>query len=183
MNQFDAPVREPGRRAVQAPAIALEDGLGFRIGRLSRVLRQQWSRQLQVLSLSPPQAAVLRGVFADPGCSLRGLARLLHADPMNVKRCVDDLERRGLVHSGHLDTDRRPRTLVLTPEGVDLARDVTDLVVAQQTRLRAAFSHQELEAFIAGLERLESEFVGAMSPTDDAATPRSGVIPTNQEEL
>ncbi len=152
----------------QPPAITLEDGLGFRIGRLARALRHQWSQQLQTVSLTPPQAAVLRGVHADPGCSLRGLARLLQADPMNVKRCVDDLERRGLVHSGHLDTDRRPRTLVLTPDGVALAHDVATLVIAQQARLRESLTSPQLEAFTAALENLERQFVDAAPRTRDA---------------
>jgi DNA-binding MarR family transcriptional regulator len=179
---MSASARDPQPDEANPPAITLEDGLGFRIGRLARALRQQWSRQLQTLSLSPPQAAVLRGVYADSGCSLRGLARLLHADPMNVKRCVDDLERRGLVHSGHLDTDRRPRTLVLTPEGVILARDVADLVAAQQDRLRASLADAHLEAFTAGLERLESQFLDTAPRADVTVNSPSRASATDQEE-
>ncbi|MGC8511152.1 MAG: MarR family winged helix-turn-helix transcriptional regulator [Acidimicrobiales bacterium] len=182
MDPRDAPAREFQPEVASPLSIPLEEGLGFRIGRLARALRQQWSRQLQALSLSPPQAAVLRGVHADPGCSLRGLARLLHADPMNVKRCVDDLERRGLVHSGHLDTDRRPRTLVLTSEGVALAHDVTDLVAAQQARLRASLAGPHLQAFTVGLERLESQFLGATPPADGAVDSPSRATATNQED-
>ncbi len=148
--------------------IPLENGLGFRIGRLARAMRQQWSRQLHSLELSPPQAAVLRGVIADPGCSLRGLARLLHSDPMNVKRCVDDLQQRGLVRSGHLDSDRRPRTLDLTPEGVALARQVTDLVAIQQKQLRTLLTNEEWQVLNRSLETLENEFVTDTSRTGDA---------------
>lgn len=182
MDPRDAPVRESRPEEASPLVIPLEDGLGFRIGRVARALRQQWSRQLQTLSLTPPQAAVLRGVHADPGCSLRGLARLLHADPMNVKRCVDDLEHRGLVHSGHLDTDRRPRTLALTAEGAALARDVAELVAAQQARLRASLAGPHLQAFTAGLEQLESQLLGAAAPANDTVDSLSRTAATDQEE-
>ena len=63
-------------------------GVGFRLSRISRTLRSQWAEELSDLELSPPEAAVLRGLAEHPGCALRELARLLASDPMSAKRCV-----------------------------------------------------------------------------------------------
>ena len=140
-----------------APAPALEVGLGFRIGRLARQLRRKWALELKPLGLSPPQAAIVRGVAGKPGCSLRGLARILGADPMNVKRCVDELEHLALIRSGHVATDSRPRTLFLTEAGEVMAHDIGRLVETQQDWLVSSMSLDEVRNLEIGLERLEAQ--------------------------
>ena len=149
----------PGDANVAArsdPQAALEDGLGFRVGRLARAFRRGWALDLSPLNLSPPQAAVLRGVTGRPGCSLRALARTLGADPMSVKHCVDELEGRGLIRSGCDPGDRRRRTLTATPAGQSLARKVNELARQQQSWLESTLSPSRwkaLEASLSGLER------------------------------
>lgn len=134
---------------------ALEDGLGFRLSRVARKLRSEWAAQLKPLALTPPQAAVVRAVSLEPGCSVRALARRLGADPMNVKRCVDELEKRGLIQSASVTTDRRPRALTVSASGQLLARDVGRLARLQQAELTATMTSAEMRHLTNGLERLE----------------------------
>lgn len=134
----------------------LDSSLGFRLSRLARRLRHAWADALAPLELSPPQAAVLRGVAEWPGSSLRALARHLDADPMNVKRCVDALEARGLLASGHDPGDHRPRTLAVTPAGAAVAGDVERLAAAQDARLGAALPADLAGALDDVLGRLEA---------------------------
>ncbi len=146
-------VESPSPR--RSPPLQLEEGLGFRLGRLVRMLRAEWAIELEGLGVTPPQAAVLRGVAGRPGTSLRALARTLGADPMKVKRCVDVLERRGLVQSAHRGTDRRPRALHLTPEGPLLAARIDALVRAQEEHLASTLGParlSDLEGVLAALE-------------------------------
>ncbi len=143
------------RRAATRHAAPPELGLGFRIGRLARALRRDWADELSGSELSPPQAVVLRGVEASPGCSLRALARTLGSDPMNVKRCVDELEARGLVTSAHRATDRRSRTLTLTQAGCKVAADVGTLVERHESWLAAALGTDGRGALEAAVGRLE----------------------------
>jgi DNA-binding MarR family transcriptional regulator len=162
--------------------LALEAGLGFRLSRLARILRRDWVDELSALSLTPPQAAVLRGVAGSPGCSLRALARRLETDPMNAKRCVDELEQRDLVHSAHRSGDRRPRTLTLSNSGRMLADRVDVLVRGQEHRLYASLGPVRLQRFEAAITRLESTLLLRRDPaaeTDadrvaDPAGPRTG---------
>ncbi|MHB1613573.1 MAG: MarR family winged helix-turn-helix transcriptional regulator [Actinomycetes bacterium] len=158
--------------------MALHSGLGFRLSRLSRALRRSWANQLSGLRLSPPEAAVVRGVAANPGCSLRALARELSADPMNAKRCVDDLEERGVLRSGSLSGDRRPRTLTLTDEGESLARAVHRMVGDQETWLNTALTQAERDHFEVALGKLE----GLLGLVDREPEPIPSHPPAHLEE-
>lgn len=175
--------------------LQLEQGLGFRLDRLVRMLRAEWAVKLEGLGLTPPQVAVLRGVAGHPGSSLRALARTLGADPMKVKRCVDVLERRGLVQSAHHGTDRRPRALQLAPESLALIARIDALVRAQEERLASALGParlSDLEGVLAALETDVSLFPaayehsalrtkGTAMTTDPSCTgPRDRGVPPTQ---
>ena len=133
----------------------LETNVGFRLSRVSRNLRHTWSSRLKTLGISPPQAAIIRGLSNYPATSLRELARLLGADPMNVKRCLDDLESLNLVQSGTKKGDRRQRTLTLTFEGQRLAKEVARLAEVHEDWLRSSIPPNELNAFLNAIDSLE----------------------------
>ena len=74
---------------------------------------------------------------------------------MTAKRCVDDLERRGLVQSAHRGADRRPRALELTDEGLVLAARIDSLVREQERHLDTVLgpeSRFRLEEALCALE-------------------------------
>ncbi len=154
------------------PPLQLEQSLGFRLGRLVRMLRAEWALELEGLGLTPPQVAVLRGVAGRPGCSLRALARTLGTDPMKVKRCVDVLERRGLIQSAHRGTDRRPRALRLAPESLALTARIDALVRAQEERLTSALGPARLSDLEGALAALEAD-VGLFPAADDHSALRT----------
>ena len=158
----------------------LEAGLGFRLDRLVRTLRTAWSAELAVLDLTPPQAAVLRGVASAEGTSVRALARHLGGDPMNVKRCVDELERRGMVASTTDPDDRRPRLLSLTDEGWHAAVQVDRRVEAQDASLTGEFTSAERARLDGTLSKLEAALgIGTTGETADGASP-SGRIASHR---
>ncbi len=135
----------------------LARGIGFRLSRISRTLRSQWASELADLELSPPEAAVLRGLAEHPGIALRELARVLASDPMSAKRCVDGLEARQLVVSGHRGNDRRPRTLTVTDEGGALVAELNRRMRLRERRLAALLSRDERHAFERVLGAFEHE--------------------------
>ena len=134
----------------------LQSAVGFRLSRITRIRRQQWSNTLSKLQISPPQASTLRALFDVPKSSVRGLARTLGTDVMSAKRCVDELEERGLVKSMSSVEDRRARLLVLTRAGRQMVRRVLDLVAVQERELSEVFDEAEFEQFRTFLRRLES---------------------------
>jgi len=112
--------------------VPIREGLGFRLGRLSRALRSVWAEAICDLDISPPQAAVLRALREEPGSGIRALARTLASDPMNIKHVVDELQRRNLLTSTTKPHTRRTRELYLSEEGRYLADRVNERIYAQE---------------------------------------------------
>lgn len=149
--------------------IALSKGLGFRLGRLSRHLRRTWSEELAVVGLTPPLAAVLRGVAESPGVSVRALARTIGTDPMSVKRCADELEGRRLLRSGRLTNDRRPRTLTITTSGRNMVAQIEERIASQERAFDAALSAADRGTLDLLLGRLET----ALGVGEEIVSPKS----------
>ncbi len=148
----------------------LEGGIGFRLSRITRNLRHSWSCRLKSIGISPPQAAILRGLSNFSEISLRELARLLAADPMNVKRCVDDLESLQLVKSGTNEDDKRQRILTLTKEGQVLADKINQLAKLQEQWIRSTIPADNLMPFLDGLTSLEVLLaISSSSKVDNSA--------------
>ncbi|MHB1430568.1 MAG: MarR family winged helix-turn-helix transcriptional regulator [Streptosporangiaceae bacterium] len=134
---------------------ALESGLGFRLGRAHRILREAWERRIADLGLTPPQAAMLRAACEWRGCGLRELARRTHTDPMNAKRLADHLERDGLVRSATDPDHRQRRVLEPTPEGLAIAAELSGRAAAWGQRLSDLVGANHIAQIHALLDRLE----------------------------
>ncbi len=113
------------RRIGRQDAGSLEGGLGFRLGRAHRALREAWETRISDLGVSPPQAAMLRAICESPGSGLRELARWLRTDATNAKRLVDHLEQNGLVHSSTDPSHRQRRLLDATNKGERLEQELS----------------------------------------------------------
>jgi DNA-binding MarR family transcriptional regulator len=133
----------------------LEESVGFRLSRLARSRRSRWAGQLRSLGLTPPQAAILRGATERSNASLRALARTMGTDPMSVKRCVDDLEARGLLRSAIAHEARRARIVRLTPAGERLMTELEEMARQQEQEIRALLSTSEYAQLLAVIDRLE----------------------------
>ncbi len=130
--------------------------IGFRLSRVARTLRLAWAERLYPLEVSPPQAAVLRSLLDHDRTGIRGLARLLATDPMNVKHLADHLEEAGLILSEADPADRRTRCLTLTPRGRERAAEVERLVQEQERWLAARLGEVGIAGLAAGLSALEA---------------------------
>lgn len=160
---------------------ALVDGVGFRLSRLARQLRSTWSRELAELGLTPPLAAVLRGVDEEPGISVRALARTLGTDAMSVKRCADELEELGFIRSGSLEEDRRPRTLTLTPRGRALVKRINGRVALREQRIEAVLGASGRDALIELVSELETALDTPDVAYADSTTPSRRRAPEHAE--
>jgi DNA-binding MarR family transcriptional regulator len=139
-----------------SPLTGLESGIGFRLGRAHRRLRSAWESQIADLGLTSAQGAVVRAVAECPGSGLRELARRLHADPMNVKRMADCLERAGLVLSSSDPADRRRRVLQPTPRGAAVGAQLAERARDWSAQVEQLLGPSDLETLQSLLDRLES---------------------------
>ena len=151
-------------RSPTPSATGLESGIGFRLGRAHRRLRSAWESRIADLGLTGAQAAVVRAVAEQPGTGLRELARKLRADPMNVKRLADSLERAGLLRSTTDPADRRRRVLLPTAEGTAVSERLSGRAVTWNAHLEGLLGPADLATLQALLDRLEAGIAAQAGP-------------------
>lgn len=136
-------------------------GVGWLLGAVHRRVRALWAERIRDLGVTPPQAAALRELRRRPDVSLRELARLLEAEPINLSRALKPLEARGLVERHTRSDDRRVHALRLTPDGADLADRLDAASVRFEAELAPQLSppvellHDALRCWLATLQRSE----------------------------
>lgn len=161
-------MRRPDLPATMAPGATLESGLGFRLGRAHRLVREVWEKAIADLELSPPQSALLRAVAERPGSGVRELARRMRTDPMNAKRMADHLERAGLLRSVSDPRHRQRRVLRPTDKGTAVAAELGLRGAAQEDSFAALFGLAHLAQLRGLLESFESALAARTFSEEDA---------------
>ena len=129
--------------------------LGFRIGRVHRTLRESWEREIADLGVTPPQAALLRAVVEGEACGLRGLARRMGTDVMNVRRLAEHLETAGLVTSGADPSHRQRRVLRPTPRGIATGEELARRASVRSRHIAGLLGEDDLATLQDLLGRLQ----------------------------
>jgi MarR family transcriptional regulator for hemolysin len=116
----DAPAARPS-------AAVLQPGLGHRLHGVARLIRRRFERSVRQagLPITRLQAALLLRIARNPGVSQTAAATDLDIEPIALVRMLDRLHEEGLVERRAHPTDRRVRTLWLTP----LAWPVVDRIL------------------------------------------------------
>lgn len=97
----------------------------------------------------------MRAVGEGEGRGVRELGRRLGTDPMAVKRCVDELEARGLVRSAEGALDRRARGLYLSERGADTVRTIHARQREEEAALARCLSAAQRQRLLAALDLLD----------------------------
>jgi MarR family transcriptional regulator, transcriptional regulator for hemolysin len=106
----------PGPSARPTPA-ELQPGLGNGLHAVGRLMRRRFERSVRQagLPITRLQAALLIYVARNPGVGQTAAASDLDVEPIALVRMLDRLNEEGLVERRAHPTDRRVRTLWLTP--------------------------------------------------------------------
>jgi len=131
-------------RPIEPPA----HGIGFFLSTLGYHSHAVWAERLAPLGLDTRQANLLLQVAAARGQSQLAFARALRIPPSRVVSLVDQLERRRLIGRRGDPSDRRVRTLHLTPQGEKMVRRLADVVVAHEEGLCAGLEPDEREQLL-----------------------------------
>src|SRR5271155_3291084 len=123
----DEPVERPS-------AAALQPGVGHRVHGVARLIRRRFERSVRQagLPITRLQASLLIRIARKPGVSQTAAATDLDIEPIALVRMLDRLHEEGLVERRAHPTDRRVRTLWLTP----LAWPVVDRILAINLMIR-----------------------------------------------
>src|SRR5580658_5060740 len=95
----------------------LQPGLGHRVHAVARLIRRRFERSVRQagLPITRLQAALLLYIARSPGVGQTAAATDLDIEPIALVRMLDRLHEEGLVERRAHPTDRRVRTLWLTP--------------------------------------------------------------------
>lgn len=115
---------------------------------LARVLRGPHLAILREMGLTPGHLKALSVLDPDEPRPMKAMSDALICDPSMATWFVDRLEEKGLVERRPLPSDRRVKTVVITPRGVQ----------TRATVLAALFEPPEelFELDVAGLEALKA---------------------------
>lgn len=131
----------PLRRAPAdtAPALrpdpaALQPNIGAMLHDVARLIRRRFERRARQtgLPVTRQQARALLHIARNEGLSQAAVATMLDIEPIALVRVLDRLHEEGLVERRLHPTDRRVRTLWLTP----LAWEVIERVLAINAEIR-----------------------------------------------
>jgi DNA-binding MarR family transcriptional regulator len=152
----------------------VRNDVGFRLGLVHRTLRATWEQELADLEITPPQAAALRAVVEGEVCGLRGLARRLGSDVMNVRRLVEHLEGAGLVLT-KADPGHRQRHLIRpTAEGVAVGEEIARRATARNRRVAGLLGDDDLNTLLRLLDRLQTALESTDAPAPAHAARAAG---------
>ena len=113
---------------------ALQPNIGAIMADVSRLMRRRFERRTRQtgLPITRQQARTLLVIARDEGLSQAAVATVLDIEPIALVRLLDRLHEEGLVQRRLHPTDRRVRTLWLTP----LAWEVVDRILAINAEIR-----------------------------------------------
>jgi MarR family transcriptional regulator for hemolysin len=138
--QLASPVVQPqaplAERMTERPGAQPGFGrnFGFLVHDVSRLIKRRFDRRARQtgLPITRRQAAVMLYVARNEGVSQTEVATWLDLDPIALVRMLDKLSEEGLVERRAHPTDRRVRTLWLTPA----ARPVIDRILTINQAIR-----------------------------------------------
>jgi len=113
---------------------ALQPNIGAMMHDVARLIRRRFERRARQtgLPITRHQARALLHIARNEGLSQAAVATMLDIEPIALVRILDRLHEEGLVERRLHPTDRRVRTLWLTP----LAWNVVDRVLALNAETR-----------------------------------------------
>jgi DNA-binding MarR family transcriptional regulator len=92
-----------------------QDGLGFLLADVSRLMRRAFQKRLEGSSLTLAQARALVYISRREGLRQVDLAEMLEVQPITLARLIDQLAKARLVKRRSDPADRRAYRMFLTP--------------------------------------------------------------------
>jgi len=169
------PPEQVGRRGnwqdMSGRSAAADRSLGFLLRDTSRLMRRRFVQRAKEagLNLNRSEALVLVHVAQSPGTSQTGLATALDIEAISVVRLIDTLQDAGLIERRPHPTDRRIRTLWLTPAAQAALTQIRAIAGVVDAQALADISETEHQRLLHLLDTIRSN----LAPAAESATFRS----------
>ena len=152
--------KNPPIRTPAPPALQLGNFVPFRLNRLAVEVSEHLAEiYRERFGLDIPEWRVMATVGPERGCTAQFIAGSTRMHKTRVSRAIAHLEERGLMTRVTRSNDRREMELRLTKAGQRLYAELVPLALERQRTLLACMTHEQLRAFTAGLDCLET-FLG-----------------------
>lgn len=149
------------RAAGRPDPAALQPNVGALMHDVSRLMRRRFERRARQtgLAITRQQARALLSIARNEGLSQAAIATMLDIEPIALVRLLDRLHEEGLVERRLHPTDRRVRTLWLTPPGWTMV----DRILAINAQIRdeacAGLSPAARDALLRALDHMKTNLV------------------------
>src|SRR5437763_12413364 len=145
------------RAAGRLDATALQPNIGALMHDVARLMRRRFERRTRQtgLSITRQQARALLLVARNEGLSQAAVAAMLDIEPIALVRMLDRLHEEGLVERRLHPTDRRVRTLWLTPAGWAAVDRILEINAEVRNEACAGMSPAARDALVAALGRIK----------------------------
>ena len=139
--------------AARAEAAAADRTFGFLVHDVSRLIKRRFERRARQtgLLITRRQAAVVLYIARNEGVSQAEVAAWLDIEPIALVRMLDKLHEEELVERRPHPTDRRVRTLWLTPGAQPVVERILDINQAIREEAFAGLEPGTRDAMIAAL--------------------------------
>jgi DNA-binding MarR family transcriptional regulator len=134
---------------------------GFLLRRAHQIAVGIFVEECAAFGLTPPQHSVLIAIGHCPGLDQAALARAIGFDRATVGQVLGGLESRGLVRRESSPTDKRRKTLILTPEGRSLMTKASAAIARTSERLLAPLRENQRRHFVELLLQLTRDLNSA----------------------
>ena len=153
MTQSNAPVPHPEDQGPDRRWTSV----AFLLTQLGTHGATRYADRIAELSLTPPQAGLLRQIVLNPGSNQQQLASRLGLLPSRVVSFLDDLEAQGLVRRVRSTTDRRQYELQLTAPGKALFERLQGASQLHDAEITKALSEEEHRTLAGLLHRIADD--------------------------
>jgi DNA-binding MarR family transcriptional regulator len=127
--------------------------LGFLLSQVGTHAARRFAQRLAAIDLHPPLFRVLNVVDAGEGKSQQAIGEAIGAPASRMVAIIDELEERGLVERRPHPSDRRIRTVYLTPAGRGLLARARRIAAEHEEELAHGMSAADRKRLIALLQK------------------------------
>ncbi|HWD60096.1 MAG TPA: MarR family transcriptional regulator [Stellaceae bacterium] len=155
------------------PAAALQPGVGHRLHAVARLIRRRFERMVRQagLPITRLQAALLVRIARNPALSQTAAATDLDIEPIALVRMLDRLAEEGLVERRAHPTDRRVRTLWLTPLGRRVVDRILGINMVVREEACAGLSPKTRDMLMDTLDHMKNNLAAAEAAAGDPVEP------------
>lgn len=133
---------------------SLDERPGHLIRRLQQISFALFMDQARKFEITPVQYAAIFAINNHPGIDQTALCNIIALDRSTIADVVTRLEKKRLIRRLHGRTDRRAKSLYITPLGRRLLRDIEPAVESTQRLILAPLKPRERAVFMQLLKQL-----------------------------